>query len=122
MQKYNLPRNPLKETKILQDIITLVSTNLKFQLKPKISSFKNPHTKIDVLLLPRGQNPLNYYTLDSMNLNAIGKTDKPPPKTVTISHVEEEYMGSRVIINFSISRGRWTGNYPQEDLARFGYR
>jgi hypothetical protein len=23
MQKYNLPKNPLKETKILQDIITL---------------------------------------------------------------------------------------------------
>ncbi len=28
-------------------------TNLKFQQKPKISSFKNPHIKID-LLLPRG--------------------------------------------------------------------
>ncbi len=27
----------------------------------KISSFKNPHIKIDVL--PRGQNPLSYYTL-----------------------------------------------------------
>jgi len=33
-------------------------TNLKFQHKPKISSFKNPHIKID-LLLPRGQNPLS---------------------------------------------------------------
>jgi hypothetical protein len=27
----------------------------------KISSFKNPHIKIDPL--PRGQNPLSYYTL-----------------------------------------------------------
>jgi hypothetical protein len=37
-------------------------TNLKFQKsQAKISSFKNPHIKID--LLPRGQNPLSYYTL-----------------------------------------------------------
>jgi hypothetical protein len=32
-------------------------TNLKFQHKPKILSFKNPHLKIDLLLLPKGQNP-----------------------------------------------------------------
>jgi hypothetical protein len=38
-------------------------TNLKFQHKPKRSSFKNPHIEIDLLLLPRGQNPLSYYTL-----------------------------------------------------------
>jgi hypothetical protein len=25
--------------------------------------FKNPHIKIDLLLLPRGQNPLSYHTL-----------------------------------------------------------
>ncbi len=36
-------------------------TNLKFQHKPTISSFKNTHIKID--LLPRGQNPLSYCTL-----------------------------------------------------------
>jgi len=36
MQKYNLQKNPLKETKILQDIIiTLFIPNLKFQHKPK---------------------------------------------------------------------------------------
>ncbi len=36
MQKYNLKKNPLKETKILQDIIiTLFIPNLKFQHKPK---------------------------------------------------------------------------------------
>ncbi len=29
-----------------------IITNLKFQHKPKLSSFKNPHIKID-LLLPR---------------------------------------------------------------------
>jgi hypothetical protein len=34
-------------------------TNLKFQHKPKISSFKNPRIKIDLLI----QNPLSYYTL-----------------------------------------------------------
>jgi hypothetical protein len=38
-------------------------TNLKFQHKPKYHpSFKNSHIKID-LILPRGQNPLSYYTL-----------------------------------------------------------
>jgi hypothetical protein len=66
MQKYNLQKNPLKETKILQDIIIINSiiTNLKFQPQAKISSFKNPHIKIDLLLLPsKGQNPLSYYTL-----------------------------------------------------------
>jgi hypothetical protein len=54
MQKYNLQKNALNETKILQDIITpqLISS---FNTA-KISSFKNPHIKID-LLLPRGQNP-----------------------------------------------------------------
>jgi hypothetical protein len=34
-----------------------IITNLKFQHKPKTSSFKNPHIKID-LLLPRGEIPL----------------------------------------------------------------
>jgi hypothetical protein len=34
MQKYNLQNNLLKETKILQDVITPIS-NLKFQHKPK---------------------------------------------------------------------------------------
>jgi hypothetical protein len=36
-------------------------SNLKFQHKANISSFKNPHIKIG-LLLPRGQNPLSDYT------------------------------------------------------------
>jgi hypothetical protein len=45
MQKYTLPKNPLKETKSLQDIINS-GTNLKFQHKPKNiifqkSSYKN---------------------------------------------------------------------------------
>jgi hypothetical protein len=36
MQKYNLlQKNPLKETKILQDIIITLLTDLKFQHKPK---------------------------------------------------------------------------------------
>jgi hypothetical protein len=37
-------------------------TNLKFEHKPKYILSKNPHIIID-LLLPRGQNPLSYYTL-----------------------------------------------------------
>ncbi len=63
MQKYNLQKNPLKETKILQEKKNSV-TNLKVSTQAKISYFKNPHIKkIDLLLLPRGQNPLSYYTL-----------------------------------------------------------
>jgi hypothetical protein len=45
MQKYNLQKNRLKETKILQDIRNSIITNLKFQHKPKVSSFKNLHIK-----------------------------------------------------------------------------
>jgi hypothetical protein len=49
-----------KRTKILQDIITLLLIQVSTQAK--ISSFKNPHIRID-LLLPRGRNPLSYYIL-----------------------------------------------------------
>jgi hypothetical protein len=35
MQKYNLQKHPLNETKILQDIIYNSITNLKFQHKPR---------------------------------------------------------------------------------------
>jgi len=50
-------KNPqsFKDTKTLQLISSLTQA--------KISSFKNPHIKIDLLLLPRGQNPLSDYTL-----------------------------------------------------------
>ncbi len=55
--KIESSKNPLKETKILQDIITLklissfkTSQNIILQK----SSYKNR---------PRGQNPLSYYTL-----------------------------------------------------------
>jgi hypothetical protein len=46
-----------------------IITNLQVSTQAKISSFKNPHIKIDLLLLllllllPRGQNHLSYYTL-----------------------------------------------------------
>jgi hypothetical protein len=56
MQKYNLQKNPLKKIQNPSDYNSI--TNLKFQ-QAKISSFKNPHIKIDVLV-PRGQNPLSY--------------------------------------------------------------
>ncbi len=39
-KKYNLQKNPQKETKILQDIIINSITNLKFQLKPKYIIFQ----------------------------------------------------------------------------------
>jgi len=51
MQKYNLQNNPLNKKKPKSFKITI--TNVKYEHKPKLSSFKNPHIKID-LLLPRG--------------------------------------------------------------------
>jgi hypothetical protein len=64
-------KNPLKKSRILQDNSI---TNLKFQHKPKISSFKNPHLKID--LLSRGQIPLSYYILyneSKYNIFCLGR-------------------------------------------------
>jgi hypothetical protein len=58
MQKYIIFKKSSKRNQILQDIIITLSLT-----QAKISSFKNPHIKIDLLLLPRGQNPLSYYTL-----------------------------------------------------------
>ncbi len=76
MQKYNLQKILWKKPKILQAIInqSQVST------QAKISAFKNPHIKID-LLLPRDQNPLSYYTLyneSKHNILAcwVGKVNK----------------------------------------------
>jgi hypothetical protein len=56
-QKYNLQEKSLKNLSRYHNSIT----NLKFQHKPKISSFKNPQMKMD--LLPGGQIHLRYYTL-----------------------------------------------------------
>ncbi len=44
-QKPDLQKNPLKETKIFQDIITLYQVSTQ----AKILSFKNHHIKIDPL-------------------------------------------------------------------------
>jgi len=50
IQKYNLQKNPPKETKILQDIRTLYNSS-QVSIQGKISSFKNPHIKIDLLFM-----------------------------------------------------------------------
>ncbi len=42
IQIYNLQKNPLKETPKSFKILYKSITNLKFQHKPKISSFKTP--------------------------------------------------------------------------------
>jgi hypothetical protein len=55
----NKPNSALKETKNPARYYYNSRTNLKFQHKAKISSFKNPHIrKIDLLLLPRGPKSL----------------------------------------------------------------
>ncbi len=63
---YNLKKKPLKETKNPSRYHNSI-TNLKFQQKPKISSFKNPHIKID-LLLPKGPKSLKLrYSMRNLN-------------------------------------------------------
>ncbi len=70
-EEFNLlkNKNPLKKNQNPSRYYNSI-TNLKFQHKLKISSFKkNPCIKSDLLLLllllllPRGQNPFSYYTL-----------------------------------------------------------
>jgi hypothetical protein len=58
MQKYNLQKNSLKKNQNLSRYYYNSIINLKFQHKAKISSVKNPHIKLNLLL--RGQNPLSY--------------------------------------------------------------
>jgi hypothetical protein len=58
-------KNHLKENKNLSKYHNSV-TNLKFQHKPTISSFENPHIKnrpIIIYYLGAYKNPLSYYTL-----------------------------------------------------------
>jgi hypothetical protein len=55
MQKYNLK----KSSKKTQNPSRYYNSNV-ISTQAKISSFKSPHIKLD--FLPRGQNPLNYYT------------------------------------------------------------
>jgi hypothetical protein len=60
IQKYNLQKNPLNDTKNPSRNYNSVTTNLKFQHKPKYHLLKNPQIKIDLLLLllpSRGPNP-----------------------------------------------------------------
>ncbi len=54
MQKYYLifqKKNPLKETKIFQNIITLELLISNFNTSQKISSFKHPHVKIRPIII-----------------------------------------------------------------------
>jgi hypothetical protein len=60
MEKYNSSKILSKKPNSVK-IVQLYNQS-KVSTQAKISSFKNPHIKID-LLLPRGQNPLSYYTL-----------------------------------------------------------
>jgi hypothetical protein len=66
MQKYDLQKNSLIETKILLRYFNSI-TNLKLYNTSQLIIFqKSSHMKIDLLLLllpSRGQNPLSYYIL-----------------------------------------------------------
>jgi hypothetical protein len=58
-KKYDLQKNPRKETKILRDNYNSLNSS-QASTQAKISSFKNPHIKIE-LVVPRDQNTLSYY-------------------------------------------------------------
>jgi hypothetical protein len=74
MQKYNLQkilsrRNQNPSRYYNNSIITNISS---FNTSQKLSSFKNPPIKIDLLLLlPKGQNPLSYYILYNKSKHKI---------------------------------------------------
>jgi hypothetical protein len=57
----NLQKN-LQKTKNPSRHYHCILAKSQVSTQAKISSFKNPHIKVD-LLLPRGQNPLSYYIL-----------------------------------------------------------
>jgi hypothetical protein len=56
-KKHNLKKSP-KRNQNPSSHYNIV-TNLKFQHNPKYHLSKNTQMKIDLLLLPRGQNPLS---------------------------------------------------------------
>jgi hypothetical protein len=80
-KNYTLQKNPLpkRNQNPPRYYYNSIITNLKFQHKPKKSSFKNPHIKID--LLPRGQPPLSYYILYNESKHNILALVEARPKS-----------------------------------------
>jgi len=98
MQKYN-SKNPLKETKILQDIITLQlisSFNTRQNIFFQKSLYKNRP------IITWGQNCLSYYILlySIMNLNKISLPWYAGPKTdlVTFGKISTPPMTPTYIV------------------------
>jgi hypothetical protein len=60
---YNLPKQSSRRNQNPSRYYYNSIIKSQVSTQAKISPFKNPHIKIDLLLLPRGQNPLSYYTL-----------------------------------------------------------
>jgi hypothetical protein len=58
IQKYNLQKKSSKRNQNPSRYHNPI-TKSQVSTEAKISSFKNPHIKIN--LLPRGQNPISYY-------------------------------------------------------------
>jgi hypothetical protein len=67
MQKYNLQKKSSKRSQNAPRYHNSI-TKSQVSTQAKISSFKNPHIKIDLLLLPRGQNPLKLLYLTTKKL------------------------------------------------------
>ncbi len=77
MQKYNLKKSS-KRNQNPSRYYNFVTKFLEFRHKPKLSSFKNPDIKIDLLLLPQEQKS-HKLLYSVMNLNTISFLTKARP-------------------------------------------
>jgi hypothetical protein len=73
MQKYNLQKNPLKETKILQDTIT----NLKFQQKPKYHLSKSSYNKNGPFITSGPKSIKLLYSIMNLNTKSLPSSARP---------------------------------------------
>jgi hypothetical protein len=93
MKKYNLQKNPPKETKINPSrYYNSINYSQVSTTQAKISSFKKPHKK-KINLLPRSQNPLIatiLYKESKHNILAlVGKANKSVPTCSICDHLQK---------------------------------
>jgi uncharacterized metal-binding protein len=84
MQKYNLQKNPLKETKILQDIIITLQLISSFNTSQTIIFQKSSYGNRPIM----GQKPLSYYTQHNNILAlVVGKANKLRTTSIIILYM-----------------------------------
>jgi len=103
MQKYNLQKNPLKETKILQDIIT----NFKFQHKPKYHLSKSLYKNRPITL--GGESLQLLYSV--MNLNTISSHGKAKNNNLMNERKNVLHITQQAPLNIKFSRREGPPNH-----------